>query len=237
MKMVPWREVSVARRIPFGIAVLVSALAAASGCNGSGSGGSCGKVQPCGGSVVGEWMISSSCIDPTALNTAIAGALSGVCPTATATAALNVTGNATFTAAGTYSLTSSEAGTATVAVPPACLMQGGLTLTCAQVGPAIMLYLLTSPNALIQGVTCAPASSGCSCMVAITPMMTAETGTYSTVGTTLAETPSTGSPSTTEYCASGGDLHLISVDTSMPTGTNGKVRITADIVLKNLKKK
>ena len=48
-----------------GIAGLVSVAALLAGCGGSsdggGGGGSCGKVSPCGGSLVGTWTITSSC--------------------------------------------------------------------------------------------------------------------------------------------------------------------------------
>src|SRR3954470_13029143 len=46
--------------------IWVAALMA--GCGGDGKGGgaaSCGKVAPCGGSLVGTWTVSSSCDSPT----------------------------------------------------------------------------------------------------------------------------------------------------------------------------
>ena len=47
-----------------GIAGLISAAALLAGCGGSSSGGggeTCGKVSPCGGSLVGTWTVAALC--------------------------------------------------------------------------------------------------------------------------------------------------------------------------------
>jgi len=229
MKLDSLHEVSAARRL-LGVAAFMAALVAGSSCGGGG-GGSCGKVQPCGGSVVGAWKVADVCVDATA-NASVENAIRGVCPTVTVTTALSTTGNLSFNADGSYAWTGSQTGTATVGVPQACLMQGGLTLTCAEVGPLIMIYLLANPNPYIQGATCVNAGSGCTCNVPITPMNIAEAGTYSTPGTSLIAMPSTGAARTYGYCAKGSDLHLTVVDMSMPASTTGQAKIVSDIVLK-----
>src|SRR3954464_2652712 len=67
-----------------------------------GGSGSCGKVQPCGGNVVGTYSVGAACVDRAALNMEI-----GMdCPGATATiSGINVSGSGSFNADMTYSIT------------------------------------------------------------------------------------------------------------------------------------
>jgi hypothetical protein len=182
--------------------------------------GSCGKVQPCGGDVVGSYNISGACYNSASLEMPV---IEG-CPGATvAITSLGVTGSATFGADMTYSVSETITATASQTLPASCLTMNGLTLTCMQVDQLAQQVLLSNPA--IQSIRCA-GSSSCTCTFTLAPMTIAESGTYTTSGTTISLVDSAGGASSSEYCVQGNELHLISIDMTMPMGT-----IEADTVL------
>ena len=111
----------------------------AAGSSGTGNGGSIGACingTPCGGSPVGTWNVTSSCLTLTSGNLDISNA--GLDPTScknvTLTGSLTVTGTWTANANGTYTDGTTTSGTAQLALPAGCLMISGTTTTCARVG-------------------------------------------------------------------------------------------------------
>jgi hypothetical protein len=186
-----------------------------------GSSGSCGKVQPCGGSVVGNYSLSAACFD----NAALTMEIGMDCPGATATVSgINVSGNGSFNADMTYSITETISASLSETIPPSCLAMSGITLTCAQLDQSLQLLLTQNPGTY-QSAHCSGGSS-CNCNFVLAPQTTSESGTYTTSGTTIMMTDSTGGISSSSYCAQGNELHMLQVDMTMAMG-----KVQADIVL------
>ncbi len=186
-----------------------------------GSSGSCGKVQPCGGNVVGSYSVSVACFD----NAALTMEIMADCPGASINiSGLNVSGNASFNADLTYSITETISASLSETIPASCLTMSGVTVTCAQLDQEIQSVVAQSPGTY-QSAHCS-GSSSCTCSFVLAPQATSETGTYATAGTTITTTDSTGTPSSTSYCVQGNELHMLTVDMTMPMG-----KVSADLVL------
>jgi hypothetical protein len=185
-----------------------------------GGGGSCGKVQPCGGNVVGTYNIGTACFDNAALTME-----AGVdCPGASVSVSgLNVSGSGSFNADMTYSVTETISASLSETLPASCLTMNGVTFTCAQLDLAIQQLLLDQPGTY-QSAHCS-GSSSCTCSFVLAPQTTSETGTYTTAGTTITTTDSLGSVSSSPYCVQGNELHMLQVDMTMAMG-----KIQADLV-------
>lgn len=202
--------------------VLSAALAPALlSCGGNGALASCGKVAACGGDVVGNYTIAGACVNNSALNMDV-----GLdCPGATASASgISASGSASFNADLTYTMTQTLTASITENIPASCLTQNGLTLTCAQVDQLLQTLIQMEPGTF-QSAHCS-GSSSCTCSFVLAPQMMTESGTYVAAGTTLTLTASDGTTSGGSYCVEGNNLHLLSMDMTMPMGT-----ITADTVL------
>jgi hypothetical protein len=203
-----------------GILVVLAPLLSACG----DEAGSCGKVQPCGGNVVGNYDVTAACTtDPTG------GMDFGInCPEAVVgTPAISITGSASFNADFTYMLTRTVSATAPVTFPPSCLaaLTGGITLTCEQINQAVPLLIASMPD-VIQAATCSGSGATCTCTVTLVPQTTSESGEYNTSGTTLTTiVSSTGTVYGGQYCVQGNELHYIQVEPTMP------MTIIADTVL------
>jgi hypothetical protein len=182
----------------------------------------CGKVQPCGGDVVGNYDVSAAC----ATSTLSPAELGFNCPEATVgRPTISTSGSASFNADLTYTMMTTSSGTAQVNFPPACLssLTGGLTLTCDQINDLVPLLIASMPDTL-QSATCGGGDT-CTCTVTTVPRTVTESGSYSTTGTTLTRTLDTGGVLTGQYCAQGNSLHFMVLDSTMPT------TILADTVL------
>jgi hypothetical protein len=215
-------------RLGWGLNAIVLAASLA-GCGGDGGGGgSCGKVEACGGDIKGVWTVANSCVDSTALMTQIPPAISAMCPTAQVTTArVNTTGSYTFNADLTYTTMLSQTGTGTVDVPQSCLT---LVSDCSGLTAFIQLALTLSPVPSVQSITCA-GSAGCVCTIVPVPVNTNDTGTYSTAGNMLMTRSSAGFAISRNYCVQGlRELHFMTLDQTMNTGPAGQPTITADIV-------
>ena len=203
-----------------GVLFSVALASVASACGG-GSGGSCGKVQPCGGDVVGNYNISGACFNSAAINMDIMVD----CPGASVNYSnVHVTGTGSFNADLTYSISETVSATLSENIPVSCLSEGGLTITCAQLDQLLQQSLAMDPTSGVQSAHCS-GSSSCSCMFVLNSMNISETGTYTTSGTTFTTTSSTGAVSASQYCVKGSELHVIDVDMTMPMAA-----IQADIV-------
>jgi len=179
----------------------------------------CAQVEPCGGDVVGTWHLAAACINTAALTATIAAA----CPGASISkASVTVAGTVTYNADLTYAASGvNETISITEIVPLSCTGEA----TCAAFAQMIMAG---ATNPLTVSCT---GSSTCTCMVAGTNPVMAESGTYSTAGTTLSSTASgTGVQSDDLYCVLGTNLHVVSIDTTMNMGPMGQATIESDVV-------
>ena len=209
-------------------AVLVGLVSAAAslGCNGGGN-GTCGKVQPCGGSVVGTWKIVSECSTAAGMDI-----MNSTCPGETVQANnTSASGNFVFNADMTYTETATISGSATVGIPASCLTMSGITLTCAQLDQVFQLEAM-DPTSGLQSGRCASAGATCNCTIVLAPQTTTDMGTYTTAGTTLTltSTSATGTGGGSgDYCVQMNELHLIST-MAAAMGSMGPAVITGDIV-------
>jgi len=187
-----------------GIGRLISVMAALlAGCGGSSGdgGGSCGKVSPCGGSLVGTWTITSSC-------ESVSNFTDGTeCPGATIDESQLVTsGTLVFNADMTFTVSGTIDGTRRFKVALACV---------AGVGSCDDFASLISPGPPEATTSCATAGSACNCtMVYVAPMASAQAGTYSTAGNVL--TLNLNSPGADAialgYCVEGSTFHMSRTD-------------------------
>jgi hypothetical protein len=187
-----------------------------SGAGGSGV-GSCGNVEPCGGSLVGTWNVTSECINSMIL----APQTQAICAQATLTdVSISVSGNLTFAADMTY--TSHETGTLVITwnVPASCLTGE----TCDYFASMFATELPAGATFTCTG------SAGCSCTEAAL-VTNDDNGMYGTTGSNLVITSAvSGQTQTGGYCVQGSTLHLITVDATMHTGPMGGATINKDIV-------
>jgi hypothetical protein len=169
---------------------LLAALAAA-GCGSSG--GTCSNAAACGGDIVGTWTITSSCVSESG------SMFDSQCPSATVrSSGLTITGSVTYNADGTYSLTSSTAGSLYITLPPSCLVSNGVTVTCDQLNQVF----LSNPTPGLT-VNCT-GSSSCACTETIANQTSSETGTYTTTAAgLLTDTPTGATADQTDYCVKG----------------------------------
>src|SRR5207244_2679255 len=93
-----------------------------------GGGGSCASATPCGGSVVGTWNATSSCLKISgSLDLSLVGA---GCPTTAVTGSLQVTGTFTANANGTYTDDTTTSGNEHFSLAPACLVISSTQTAC-----------------------------------------------------------------------------------------------------------
>jgi hypothetical protein len=179
-------------------------------------GPTCGKVEPCGGNIVGTWKVENTCL----ANGGLVMDASDICAGATlATTSVTGTGTETFAADGTYHAMGTLSIGFKLTIPTSCFAPGK---TCAG---------LTAEEQAQPSVTSAScATVGPSCVCQLTGGAGDETGTWTTSGTTLTTTPTGGTASTDPYCVQGNELHDIAVDMSMPVGSMGMAKIVGDIV-------
>ena len=128
---------------------------AGGGNSGAGGGEACTSVVACGGSVVGTWTVTSSCLT-------VSGQLNlgdyGVgCPTAAVTGSLRVTGTLTLNANHTYQDGTTTTGTERFSLAPSCLVISSTQTDCE--GAASIIKSLG-----YDSLTCTPvAGGGCDC--------------------------------------------------------------------------
>ena len=182
-------------------------------------------MQPCGGDVVGDWTISGACANGASLAMQVVPN----CPTVMATGVnVHASGSASFKADMTYTLNQTLTVSASGTLPSSCLVYAGLTLSCAQFDVLIQQYVAMYPM-MLQAAHCS-GDQTCNCNFTLAPQTTMETGTWSTTGTTLLTTPSTTVSYATDYCVQKNELHMMTVDTTMPMGPMGEATISADTV-------
>jgi hypothetical protein len=190
------------------LALVLTATVSGVSCGGGGS-GTCGMVTACGGDIVGNWRITSSCLKATGTFT------TPECPSATVNASLQVTGTVSYTAALTYNLAFMLSGTETIGFPASCLTFSGVTVTCDQLNQSFAA-MPPSPTLMLH---CAPAGGGgCNCSTPLNATPSNETGTYVTSGGTLTTTAVGGAAESGGYCVKGTTLDLTPPLSMMQSG-------------------
>ena len=179
--------------------------------------GKCQNGAACGGSIVGAWKVTSSCL------TLDLGSTMGsaACPDQTSEAKnLKATGTATYGADLTFTSNLTLSYDAVVTQPKSCLMVGNITLTCDQLQQAVEAQLATTP---FTSVGCkGSAGGGCACTFSGASQNVSDAGTYTTTGAgLLTQTTTGGTPDDSDYCAKGSSLTLSPHADSSTTGMMG----------------
>ena len=185
----------------------------------------CEAVAPCGGDVVGTWVVAGSCLPVSGVANMSGFGLG--CTEAPITGALEVTGTWAANANGTFTDGTTTTGDSQIELPPSCLSVSGTTTSCDRLGGALQVL----GYALVECVNAA-SGGGCTCaatvdqagglaMVAFGPP---SSGTYTTANNVL--TASAGSAANAyAYCVSGNQMLM----TPQATGTTGA--LTGTVVL------
>ena len=210
-----------ARNIGFEIMVLMAGLLPACG-GGLGPAASCGKIQPCGGNVVGDWNLVATCESTAAINAELASELMGTaCPTATASNVnAAISGSLMFNADSTYSTSQDFKVALDVTIPASC----AAALSCAM-AQANLQAAIDAGDVLSGYCTGTP----CVCHEVLGGPNT-ETGTYTTSGNAFTMTSTAGAVTAGDYCIQGSTGHFMGVSMAMNMGTTGKVMINTDLV-------
>lgn len=172
-----------------------------SGCGGNsdGAGVSCGDASPCGGDIVGNWKITSSCLN---LDASGVGA-SMRCAGATSEAKdFGFSGTVAYNADKTYETNITVTGSVVVTLPASCLTVQNVTLTCGQLQQS---FEATADKSEYESISCS-GSSTCSCTLKLRPQLQSESGTYSTSGNKVTQTEAGGAPTDSAYCVKGTTL-------------------------------
>lgn len=199
-----------AMKLPIGgpLALVLTATVSSASCGG-GDSSTCGMVAACGGDIVGDWRITSSCLKAT-------GTFNDPqCPSATVNASLQVTGTVSYTAALTYNLAFLLSGTETVGFPASCLTSSGVTVTCNQLN---QVFAANPPDPSFMLHCTAAGGGGCNCSTPLNAFPSNEIGTYVTSGATLTTTPVGGTAESGGYCVKGTKLDLTPPSSMMQSG-------------------
>ncbi len=192
-----------------------------SGAAGQATGGSatCTSTAVCGGSIVGTWNVTSSCLS-------LSGALDGSflelgCPTVPITSgSLQVTGTWTANTDGSYVDNTVTTGSVKFNLAPACLVISNVPTTCEKVA-----NLFTASG--WASASCSDTSGQCSCTatanqtggIGFVSYQAAASGAYTIAGNVL----TTDSALKDSYCVAGNTLTI--------TPTNDPTVVTGSVVL------
>ena len=196
---------------PSGTGGSSSGAAGTGNSTGAGGGSSCPNVTACGGSVVGTWNVSSSCLTLSATNLDIsaAGLDPSMCTNVKLTGNITVSGTWTANANGTYTDNTITSGTTTAELPSGCLNLSGTRVTCDGISRPF-------EGLGFSAVTCVDAATGggCTCTgtiqhpgsmgrLSVDPQMS---GGYTTANNTI--TTDSVPEAKYSYCVSGNMLTL-----------------------------
>lgn len=181
-----------------------------SACGGD-SESSCSNAAPCGGSIVGTWRVTSSCLSVSS------SAFAEGCPGATASSSnLRITGSGTYNADLTYVSSAALSGSMSMTLPAACLMAAGFIITC----PELQALFATDPT--FSSPTCTMAGSACKCVLPLSGQTTTESGTYTTTAAgVLTATPQGETAEENDYCVKGTTLTISPHQGTMMMGEAG----------------
>lgn len=147
--------------------------------NNTPAGSACDPFTPCGGDIVGTHSIIDACFD------GAANPFEEQCPEATFEADTDFSGTLTFNGDGSWSLSTTTVGTATINVPASCVGGDCNTLSL-----------------LLMGAQCTAAGEVCNCDLAINDV-SSESGTFTAEGNNLVMTDSEGDTDTFSICVQG----------------------------------
>jgi non-reducing end alpha-L-arabinofuranosidase len=185
--------------------------------SGGAPGGSCSDVSPCGGSLVGTWNVTTSCLTVTGnLDLSLVGA---GCPSAPVTGSLQVIGTWTANGDGTYSDNTITSGQEQFTLGPSCLVISSTQTDCP--GAASIIKTLGYSSLTCTSVT----GGGCACsatvnqngalgMVSVAPT---NSGNYTPSGSQVTISGDVGDTQY-DYCVSANTLKMTPQSTS-PTMT------------------
>lgn len=166
---------------------------------------SCSNVTPCGGSLVGTWTVTSSCLVVSGNLDLLPWGLG--CASAPITGAYQVSGTWSANANGTYADDTITTGDEQVQMDAACLNISGTRTTCEQLG-TLFGAVRGSPAACSSA-----AGGGCSCSTKIKQAggIGSVTGDPSTSGeyTAFGNVVTADSQTTSSYCISGDTMTWI----------------------------
>jgi hypothetical protein len=197
--------------------VLILAPAALFGCGGQhGGDASCGVTAPCGGDLVGTWVVEQSCAQLSS---------GGSC---TVASTLQPSLTYVFRADGTFTLGGSGVSTYSSTYGTSCFGDGGAT--CTQLDDVVQRSI-QSPDASLTGGGCQENGQTCLCTFSYRPTaLDPISGTYRIEGTTLRFETTTAAgtgTSSADYCVRGSSLHLFTTSSADGGSRNG----TVDVVL------
>lgn len=181
---------------------------AGTGSGGTGNAGSCASAEACGGNVVGNWTVASSCLDVEG-EFDVRGLGLG-CSSARITGSRVVAGTLSANADGTYADRTTTSGEDRLELADECLTVSGTLVACERIGPIFAAFGYESATC-----TQAPAG-GCLCYavfehtggMGVLSLAESDSGTYRTSGDVLTLVDDFGEPTSYEYCASGDQLTL-----------------------------
>ncbi|HVY41176.1 MAG TPA: arabinofuranosidase catalytic domain-containing protein [Polyangia bacterium] len=185
------------------------------GSTGGTSGGSCPGLTPCGGSVVGSWTVSSSCLNVSGDMDVTLASLG--CKTVPVNGTLHVTGSWSAKPDGTYADNTVTTGTMTFPLAANCLSVSSVNVPCDKAAGSLQALGWES-------VTCSVSGGQCTCSatgnqkggIGVISPWASNTGNYMTDGSGL------NADGNVDYnfCASGNMLTLAPKPTILPiTGT------------------
>lgn len=176
----------------------------------SGAGGACSQATPCGGDVVGEWTVTSSCLRVGGLLD-LSQASTG-CDSAPITGSRKVTGTWTVTSDGKYVDNTVTSGDDQFTLASSCLVISSTPVSCS--GAA---NLLTAVLGYAKLECTSNAGGGCDCVghiqqhggLGMLAMEPSTTGKYRTSGNGFTASGSSSSDDTQyDYCVKGDSLTL-----------------------------
>jgi hypothetical protein len=168
-------------------------------CGGGSDAETCGDFTPCGGDLVGDWSLQSSC-----------GTAKVVPPTCSAGitidfAGLELAGTETYTSTNTLVQDLEISGSFLMHWPAACLTVGGITVTCAQLTAASMASMGMGMDDSIERLSCVAERQGCACTATAKRQKAMSTSSYQISGNTFTVTGN-GETLSYEYCVAGSTL-------------------------------
>ncbi len=180
------------------------------GSNNSSTAGSCGRVESCGGDVVGSWSIVQSCGVSDAFVVQEQQFFAGFCDPANAGAVFDP---GTTTWVGSWSFSSAMSFTRSLLITEhqSFVCQDGEK--CSDLESQIQAAQATYP---IQSGSCTAVGQGCRCTIDWSAL-TEQDGTYTSSGTKLLLTVADSSPTDFNYCVEGNTMHWIDQDNAPPT--------------------
>ena len=117
-----------------------------------GAAGACSNVTACGGSVVGTWTVSSSCLNVSG-QLDLSNFFNVNCPSGPVTGSLQVSGTWSAKSDGTYVDNTTTTGTEQIGLAAACLAFSGTTISCDAVAGVVQAMGYSA-------VTCTDAAGG-----------------------------------------------------------------------------